>query len=259
MFSFTAGTVPLLISLPHVGTRLPVELQPRLTEAALTVVDTDWYVDRLWAFAKSVGASWLQPTYSRYVVDLNRPSEDVPLYPGQVSTGLCPTHRFDGVALYKSGCEPDAVERSLRTQNYWQPYHQTLQAELTRLKAQFGLAILIDAHSIQSRVPRLFAGRLPDINLGTFDSQSLTLPAEQALLSRLREQSEFSLVLNERFKGGYITRHYGQPSERVYALQVELAQCTYMDEQKLIYDDTKAPALIATLQTVVDVLLTVLV
>jgi N-formylglutamate deformylase len=257
MFEFVPGSIPLLVSLPHVGTQFPpaLNLPARLSEAGKTLWDTDWYVDRLWAFAKAQGAAWLQPHYSRYVVDLNRPSDDQPLYPGQVSTGLCPTQRFDGEDIYAPGCAPDAAEIAARAQAYWVPYHQQLHTELNRLRQQFGQVLLIDAHSIQSVVPRLFTGRLPDINLGTNNSTTLPAPLELRLVQALSAQQRFSVVSNGRFKGGYITRHYGQPAAGVYALQVELAQATYMDENTLVYAEARAALLIHELKAMVDVLL----
>ena len=166
------GTTPLLISIPHMGAFLPPNLRRRMTAAALKLPDTDWHVDRLYRFAAEMGASVLMAAHSRYVVDLNRPPDDGELYPGQVKTGLCPRETFAGEKIYKTGEEPDGIEKLNRVAVYWLPYHETLLAELERIKEEYGYAILYDAHSIKSAVPRLFEGRLPDLNLGSVNGVS---------------------------------------------------------------------------------------
>ncbi len=232
MFAFhlTAGDGPVLISLPHVGLSVPDDLLPDLTPAAQTLPDTDFQVEALYDFAPRLDCSVLRAVHSRYVVDLNRPPDDAALYETPTS-GLVPRLTFAGEAIYRPGFEPDAAEVARRLARYWQPYHQALAATLERLRRRHGHAVLLDAHSIRSHVPRLFAGRLPDLNLGTFDRQSaapaLIDVAWQALGSDLR----FSRVCDGRFRGGYITRHYGDPAYGVHAVQLELAQACYMDEE----------------------------
>jgi N-formylglutamate deformylase len=248
MFELSKGHLPLLISVPHVGTLLPDEVKPRLTPLGLAVGDTDWYVDRLWSFVSEWGGSILKAKFSRTVIDLNRSAQNEVLYEGQVVTGLCPTYSFDGEPLYQPGQEPTELEMANRIPRYWQPYHQALSDELQRLKTLHGRVLLIDAHSIRSEVPRLFNGRLWDINLGTFDSRSMDRSLEQLLLNTAKQQSAYSVVLNGRFKGGYITRHYGQPTEGIAALQVELSQRNYMDEQTLVFEEPKARELMGVLQ-----------
>ena len=234
------GRAPLLISLPHNGTALPEALRPRLTDSALRLADTDWHVDRLYAFARDLGASILVPRFSRYVVDLNRPPDDVSLYPGQNTTGLVPLRQFSGAAVYRDGAAPDAAEVAERVQRYWQPYHAVLQDELARLRAAHGRVVLWEGHSIRSECPFLFDGRLPDFNLGTAAGVSCATGLQQRLGAVLAAQSRYSHVTNGRFKGGYITRHYGRPDEGVDAVQLELAQCNYMDEDSFAYDEERA-------------------
>lgn len=229
------GHAPLLISLPHDGSALPDGFDERLTASARRVPDTDWHVSRLYDFARELGASILVPRFSRYVVDLNRPPDDVSLYPGQNTTGLCPTVQFSGEPVYLPGQEPDAREIAARVQAWWQPYHAALQQELVRLRARHGRAVLWEGHSIRSVVPFLFEGRLPDFNIGTAAGTSCS-PALQARLAAVMEaQNDYSHVFNGRFKGGYITRHYGRPAEGVEAVQLELAQLNYMDEESFSY------------------------
>lgn len=237
------GTAPLLISLPHDGIALPEDIAARVTPEARGVPDTDWFLSRLYAFAKALGASVLVPEYSRYVVDLNRPPDDVSLYPGQNTTGLCPAVQFSGAPVYLPGQAPSSDEVAARVQRYWRPYHDALSEELARLRAAHGRALLWEGHSIRSVVPFLFEGRLCDLNLGTAAGASCT-PALQARLEAvLAAQSEHTWVVNGRFKGGYITRHYGRPDDGVDAVQLELAQCTYLDETAGRYDRERAARL----------------
>ena len=248
-----AGTTPLVISLPHVGTDLPPEVAAQMTPRGRQVGDTDWHVDRLYGFARAAGAAWLQPRLSRYAIDLNRPPGDEALYPGQASTGLCPALAFDGAPLYLAQ-PPDAAEIARRRERYWAPYHAALAGLLAESRARHGFAVLLDAHSIRSQVPRLFEGKLPDINLGTNDGRSCSPLLAKELVQCLSAQSRFSHVLNGRFKGGYITRCYGQPDHGVHALQIELAQLAYMDELGPLYEESRAAALIALLHEVVALL-----
>ncbi len=250
------GARPMLVSLPHVGLYVPPEIRQGLAPSALDLADTDWHVDRLYDGVFDLGVSILAATHSRYVIDLNRPPDDAPLYAGP-TTGLCPTTRFDGAPLYRTGCEPDAAERAARRTRYWQPYHDALAAELDRLLARHGYALLFDAHSIRSRVPRLFAGTLPDLNVGTDDGRSMAPALARAALDVCARAPGFSHVYNGRFKGGYITRHYGNPAAGVHALQLELAQRTYMDEDPpFAYRAERAarlrPLLFELLQTLLD-------
>jgi N-formylglutamate deformylase len=229
-FIFHQGTQPLLISMPHVGTYVPPAIAARMTVEARQVHDTDWHLDQLYAFAKDMGASILQATHSRYVVDLNRPPDNANLYPGQDTTGLCPVDTFDATPIYLPGAAPDDAEIAARRDAVWQPYHQQLAHELARIRALHGSAVLWDAHSIRSVVPRFFEGKLPDLNLGTANGASCAPELAQALLARAMQAPGYTAVLNGRFKGGHITRHYGQPHTGVHAVQLEMTQSSYMQE-----------------------------
>ncbi|MCZ6720120.1 MAG: N-formylglutamate deformylase [Proteobacteria bacterium] len=230
LFRFQEGDTPLLLSVPHAGTYLPGEIAAALLPEARELPDTDWYVDRLYDFVPELGASLIVANHSRYVIDLNRAPDQQTLYPGADNTELCPLSDFDRRPLYPPGGEPGGAEIARRLDAYWRPYHRQIRRELERIKDRFGLALLFDAHSIRSKVPRFFDGRLPDLNLGTADGAS----APDALARRLYETAEaesaFSVVLNGRFKGGFITRHYGDPQAHIHAVQLELAQASYMDE-----------------------------
>lgn len=240
IFTLHKGTLPLLVSVPHDGTFVPGEIAARLTPQARRVPDTDWHIARLYAFARELGASMIVPTHSRYVVDLNRSEDDVSLYPGQNTTGLCPVVRFSGEPVYLEGQEPTPDEIAERVDRYWRPYHQALRAELDRLRAEHGRAVLWEGHSIRGELPFLFEGRLPDMNLGTAGGASCS-PALQARLEAvLAGQDAYDFVVNGRFKGGHITRHYGDPGAGIEAVQMETSQRAYMDEDTFEYDGAKA-------------------
>lgn len=229
-FEFSSGTLPLLVSIPHAGTALTPEVEAGLTDAARLLPDTDWHIPRLYEFVQSLGASVLVGNYSRFVVDVNRPADNQALYT-TATTGLFPETLFDGSPTFRAGQAPDEAVRQRDLRQIWQPYHDQLAQELARLKQRFGYALLFDAHSIASVIPRLFDGQLPDINLGTNDGASCSQAIADRLTGICQQQSQFSWVLNGRFKGGYITRAYGQPEHRQQAVQLELAQVNYMDEQ----------------------------
>jgi N-formylglutamate deformylase len=238
--SLHRGTAPLLLSLPHDGSEIPDALAASMTVRARQAPDTDWYVSRLYAFAQALGASVLVPRYSRYVVDLNRPPDDTSLYPGQNTTGLCPIVQFSGEPVYRPGCEPDLDDIRVRVESYWRPYHRVLREELDRLRAEHGRVLLWEGHSIRGEVPFLFEGRLPALNLGTAGGASCA-PATQARIeAALAAQTEYDWVVNGRFKGGYITRHYGRPEAGVEAVQLEIAQRIYMNEDTAQWQETLA-------------------
>ena len=229
-FHLSRGTTPLLISCPHVGTFIPEALSRRMTAAALALPDTDWHVDRLYDFAGGLGAGMQVATQSRYVVDLNRDPAGQPLYPGGENSELVPLATFANEAIYRPGEAPDASEVAERVARHWQPYHRSLAQELDRLKQHFGFAVLWDAHAIASRVPRFFAGRLPDLNLGSARGASAAPRLVRLVMAVLDDAGPFSAVLDGRFTGGYITRHFGRPDQRVHALQLEMAEIAYMEE-----------------------------
>ncbi|NLA66844.1 MAG: N-formylglutamate deformylase [Gammaproteobacteria bacterium] len=230
IFILHRGDAQLLVSMPHDGTHVPDPIASRLDPGARGVPDTDWHVARLYDFARGLGASVLVPTHSRYVVDLNRSEDDTSLYPGQNTTGLCPVRRFDGGPVYLEGREPSQEEVRSRVDAYWRPYHDALAGELGRLRAAHGRVVLWEGHSIRGEIPWLFPGRLPDLNLGTAGGASCSPELAARLAVVLSKQDGFDWVANGRFKGGYITRHYGRPEQGVEAVQMETSQRCYMDE-----------------------------
>jgi N-formylglutamate deformylase len=233
IFEHVAGDGPLLISFPHSGTYLPPDLAARLRPEVLDLPDTDWFVPQLYDFFRDLGASIIRATHTRYVVDLNRPPDGAPLYPGQRETTVCPTETFDGQPLYSEGANPPPAEIAARLRTYWHPYHDKLAALTRDIKQRHGHCILWDAHSILSQVPGLFEGRLPDLNVGTAGGRSCSPALTDLVTTALGAQKQFSFVVDGRFKGGYITRHYGNPAERIDAVQLEIAQCAYLAETRV--------------------------
>jgi len=248
-YTLTQGRVPLLISMPHNGQQIPPDIAAMMQPFALTVPDTDWYLDRLYAFAKDLGCGLINPVNSRYVIDLNRPPDNAVLYAGANNTELCPTSAFDLRSLYRDGKTPDETEVARRIDLYWRPYHRALQQELARLKAEHGYAILFEAHTIRSQVPRFFDGRLTDINFGTADGASCGDTLRDAFTAV--DTGHYSNVLNGRFKGGYITRHYGKPADHIHAVQLELTQINYLNEDTFEWNADEAEKIAAVLKQII--------
>ncbi len=234
---------PVIVNVPHAGVELPGELLSRLTTEGLRVPDTDWHVEKLYAsLANEHDVTLMWARQSRVVVDLNRDPSGSILYPGASNTEICPTSTFHEEPIYLPGAAPDAAEIAARVRQYWRPYHEELANQVKRIKRQLGYCILLDGHSIVSEAPRFFAGRLPDLNLGTADVTSCDPSLAAAAFAVLAETHGFTAVHNGRFKGGYITRYYGRPQESVHALQLEMAQSCYMDEQQPGEFDSKRSA-----------------
>lgn len=231
VFNFTPGSAPLLMSIPHVGETIPDDIAKQLSPIAEKIGDTDWYLDRLYKFAEELGLSILKSNYSRFVIDLNRAPDSRPLYPGANNTELVPTSTFLEEPLYNDGNEPDSNEIAQRLETYWVPYHQRLQDALSEIRDNFGYAVLFDCHSIKSVLPRFFEGKLPDFNLGTAEGNSCDSELKDRLAGALTQDDHYSLAVDGRFKGGYITRQYGAPKEGIHSFQLELSIATYMDEE----------------------------
>lgn len=256
VYTLHRGSAPLLVSLPHVGTWLPDDQRPRYVERALAFEDTDWHLERLYGFVRELGASLLVPRASRYLIDLNRPPENVPMYPGVNNTELCPTRFFTGDALYRVGQAPDAAEIERRLREHWQPYHAALRTELDRLRAAHGHVVLFDGHSIKSELPWLFEGRLADLNLGSASGASCAPALRAALGAVLAGQSRYTHVVDGRFKGGHITRQYGRPIEGVHAVQLEMCWSCYMVEAApFAWNDARAAEVQPLLRGLIGTLL----
>lgn len=254
------GETPLIVSIPHAGTEIPPHLTGRFASLWLARRDADWWVDELYSFAEAMGATTVRTRLSRSVIDVNRDPSGASLYPGMATTELCPTITFDGEALYRPGHAPDADEVAARRRLFFQPYHDALAAEVTRLRQAHRQIVLYDAHSIRSRVPRLFEGELPLFNVGTNSGQSCA-PDLTAAVEAVCDRSNHSRATNGRFKGGHITRSFGRPAKSVHAIQMELACRGYMDEPEGAptpeawpppYDADRAAPMAATLKGVLN-------
>jgi len=236
------GEAPLLVSFPHTGSTIPAEIEARLTNPWLARKDADWWIDRLYDFASSLDATTIRTRLSRTVIDVNRDPTGASLYPGQTTTGLCPLESFEGEPFYAAGSAPDDAAIDTRRAVYFDPYHQALSQELARLRQRHGRVVLYDAHGIRSVLPRLFDGRLPHMNIGTFDGASCA-PELAAAICKTTGTSDFEHVLNGRFKGGWITRHYGRPADGIHAVQMELAFRSFVDEPAGPLDERNWPPL----------------
>jgi N-formylglutamate deformylase len=252
------GDSPLLLAQPHGGIEIPESIAARLNALGLARADTDWHIGRLYHDLRS-DASIVSTPVHRYVIDANRDPSDESLYPGQNTTGLCPTTTFDGESIYLDGQQPSADEIAERLRDYHRPYHDALAEQLERIRQKHGYVILYDCHSIRSLVPYLFDGRLPDFNIGTNSGRSCDPAIEQAVHRHCQAASGYDSVVNGRFKGGWTTRHYGQPQKGVHAIQMELAQRRYMLEQApWSYNDASADKLRAILAGILDELTSIL-
>src|SRR5579859_3086582 len=234
------GDAPLVVSFPHTGTDIPADIEAKFTSPWLARKDADWYVDQLYGFAKSLGATTIRTAISRSVIDVNRDPSGASLYPGQATTELCPTVSFDGEPLYAPGDEPDTAEINRRRAVWFTPYHVAIEDELARLKARHGRVVLYDAHSIRSVVPRLFEGELPNFNIGTNGGTTCS-PALAQAVEMVCDGTAFTRITNGRFKGGWTTRRYGRPEDGVHAIQMELACRGYMDEPAKVGPATWPP------------------
>jgi N-formylglutamate deformylase len=251
ILTVTRGSSPLVLSMPHPGTGLPDEIRAALNPTGLAVEDTDWHMRQLYAFAGRFEPTIVEAHLSRYVIDLNRDPSGASLYPGQATTDLVPITTFDGEPIWRT--PPDEAEIARRIASYFRPYHDALAAEIARAKAEHGFCLLWDCHSIASVMPRLFPGTLPTLNLGT-NSGASCAPGIQAAAEAALAASEFSHVSNGRFKGGWITRHYGQPASRVHAIQMEIAFCAYLaaEAPPWAFDAPKAARLQTALSAIID-------
>ncbi len=255
-YTLQHGTAPLVLSLPHVGTEIPDALKHLYVDRALAVEDTDWHLEKLYDFAAGMGASVIVPRFSRYVIDLNRPPDNAPMYPGSANTELCPTTFFSGEPLYRDGLKPNVTDVDQRRETYWRPYHDALQGELAHVREKFGYALLWDGHSIRSEIPWLFDGKLPELNLGTASGASCAPTLRAHLANRLASDTKSTHAVDGRFKGGYITRNYGRPDVGIHAVQMEMCQSLYMQETPpFTYDETLAAQIQPTLKQLLQSML----
>ena len=226
------GEAPLIVTVPHAGTRIPPPFDEGLISLDRAQKDADWHVDRLYDFAvDELDATLFRTDVSRTVIDMNRDPSGASLYPGQATTGLCPSITFDDEPLYHRGHEPGSDSIEERRELYFEPYHAVLQDEIDRLRKQHPRIVVYEAHSIRSIVPLLFEGELPELNIGTNGGTSCG-PELIHAVETICKASGRSWITDGRFRGGWTTRHYGRPAEGVHAIQMELAMRFYLDEAR---------------------------
>ncbi|GAA6175878.1 N-formylglutamate deformylase [Sulfitobacter pacificus] len=236
------GSGPIVLGLPHTGTYVPDDIAAKLNDNGRKLTDTDWHIDRLYdgllADSTSVTAN-----FHRYVIDANRDPSGASLYPGQNTTTLVPLTDFDGKDIWDT--PPSEADTEDRRRKFHAAYHAALKEELMRVKAIHGIAILYDCHSIRSKIPFLFDGTLPDFNIGTNLGATCGRVIETATYGLCRAEDGYTTVLNGRFKGGWTTRRYGKPEQGIHAIQMELAQSTYLSDEAppWSYDEIKATRL----------------
>jgi N-formylglutamate deformylase len=233
--------IPIVISVPHCGTAFPEELKSQYNSKLIEAPDdTDWFVDELYSFAMEMGMPMISAVYSRWVIDLNRDPESKPLYTdGRIITGLCPTTTFLGEPLYNDQrTDVSQQEISRRLELYYRPYHQKVDDVLSGLRKQFGKVLLWDCHSIRQSVPTINNEKFPDLILGSADETSASKNLIDISLQTLGS-GKYSLRHNSPFKGGYITRHFGQPSIDQHALQLEMSKVNYMDDSEMKLDTAR--------------------
>lgn len=228
IFELKRADSPLVISVPHDGALIPDDILSVMNPDVINSSDRDYLIGEVFDF-NGFAYSKIKANYSRHVIDLNRPASGEALYQNRSETELCPTSTFDFKSIYSTGLEPNQAEIQRRIDLYWQPYHDQLRQLIQTAKEKYGFCLLIDAHSIDDEVPRFFTGHLPDINVGTYAGKSCSQEIEQGLMNDLAKQADFSFVANGRFKGGFITRQYGQPEHAIHAIQLEHAKGAYLD------------------------------
>jgi formiminoglutamase len=252
-FEVVQGSSPVILAFPHAGTTVPDGIWKRLNENGRLLADTDWHIETLYA-GLLPDVTTVRATFHRYVIDANRDPAGSSLYPGQNTTGLVPTTSFDGAAIWAEEQEPAAEDVAARLADFHAPYHAALSGEIKRIRTLHGVTVLYDCHSIRARIPYLFGGQLPDFNIGTDGGRSCAPEIEAVAASVAVAASGYTWVVNGRFKGGWTTRHYGQPAEGVHAIQMELAQSTYLSTEAppFAYDAAKAESIRGHLQEILQ-------
>lgn len=253
VFEVHRGTSPVILALPHTGTVVPAEIWERLNDNGRLLADTDWHIERLYDGLLD-GATSVRARFHRYVIDANRDPNGVSLYPGQNTTGLIPATDFDGKPIWKQGEAPTQADIAARLAGFHAPYHAALAAEIARVKAIHGIAVVYDCHSIRSHISFLFEGKLPDFNVGTDMGRTCASDFETGVYGLAQSAEGYTSILNGRFKGGWTTRHYGRPTNGVHAIQMELAQSTHLQTETppFAYDDEKAKRLRIRLRDILE-------
>ncbi|WP_062059292.1 N-formylglutamate amidohydrolase [Aquimarina longa] len=254
------SVVPIIISVPHSGTKFPSDIKKQYKKRMRNHLDdTDWYVDRLYEFAPSLGITVIKANLSRWVIDLNRDPESVPLYnDNRLITSNTPITDFYGNAIYKSkDVEPDENEVKRRLNTYYWPYYKQLEEMLEERKKQFGTVLLWDAHSIRHKVSTIQKDPFPDMILGNNNEKTADPKLIKSALEGL-QSGNFKINHNTPFKGGHITRYFGKPENNIHTLQLEMNKILYMDDNEITYNNDRAEkvqqVLLNTMKNLIDTL-----
>ncbi len=234
--------VPIVISVPHAGTQFPEELAGLYKKRMRKILDdTDWFVHRLYEFAPAMGITLVKANLSRWVIDLNRDPESAPLYDdGRLITSVTPHTDFFGNNIYKSKKhEPGKKEVAKRLKKYYWPYYERLSVLLEERKKEFGKVLLWDAHSIRHRVSTIQNDPFPDMILGNNDEKTAQPQLIKIALESLRS-GDYEVAHNHPFKGGHITRYFGDPENQIHTLQLEMNKILYMDDNEITYNKARA-------------------
>lgn len=241
----TGNSIPILLSVPHCGTFIPETIRNEYDDELITEMDdTDFFVDRLYDFAPSIGATLLAANISRWVIDLNRSPEDKPLYTdGRVITGLCPIIDFFGRPLYRD--RRTAVSRKdvrQRLDEWYLPYHRELAKLRDGLLHEHGAVIIWECHSIRRSVPTIYPEDFPDLILGDAGGKSASARLSDSAM-RLLGSDKYVLAHNQPFQGGYITRQYGDPIANCHALQLEMTKVNYLQDDEISWSEERSSAM----------------
>lgn len=250
----TSEKVPVILSVPHSGVEFPDELKAHYyPEMTAQPDDTDWFVHDLYNFAPELGITVIHAKYSRWVIDLNRDPESKPLYDdGRIITALVPTTDFLGNEIYiDKKFVPNDQETERRLEHYYWHYYQKIGSLLAERLAEFGQVLLWDAHSIRRFVPTIRNEPFPDLILGDTDEKSARKEIIEIALNSLKA-GKYGVNHNTPFKGGHITRYFGKPQMQVHALQLEMAKTNYMNDDELVFNESRAEEMRKVLRPVFE-------
>jgi N-formylglutamate amidohydrolase len=239
-------TVPFVFNSPHSGRHYPPEF---LASACLDKHEIrrseDLLVDALFEPVVKLGAPLMSAVYPRAYLDVNRePYElDPKMFAGRLppfanirslrvagGLGTIPRVVSDAANIYRG---PLAVDEALgRIERIYRPYHDTLRHLLAQTHVAFGMAVLLDCHSMPSNIRGGPSRVRPDFVLGDRFGTSC-MPELMDRATAILQGLGYTVCRNKPYAGGFITEHYGRPARGLHALQIEINRGLYMDEQRL--------------------------
>ncbi|MGC3987639.1 MAG: N-formylglutamate amidohydrolase [Pseudorhodoferax sp.] len=273
MVTCIPGRTPVVLDSPHSGTVYPADFRAALPQATLRRAE-DTHVEKLYAFAPSLGVGWIEAHFPRIYLDANRDTTELDTglldgpWPHPVTTdpvvlqkvrlgkGLIWKCTDEGEAIYDRVLSVDEIQA--RIARCWQPYHAAVAAELDAAHARHGHCIHINCHSMPA-VAASHATLHPglhhaDFVVGDRDGSTADSALSQALCAFLRARG-YSVDYNHPYKGVELVRRHGRPAEHRHSIQVEINRGLYMDEQTLALQPAGTARLQADLQALVEMLL----